>query len=149
MIRRPPRSTRSDTLLPYTTLVRSSRIEKTLVLTVPGEFRKFDPADFVGKHLSAFNIDDVQNAPVSSSILYGIEQMIPVRRRLPFGERRGPIGGKAVWIKEKARFSRQSFADVERRLVLQASVMSIEIVASGFARGPVADRKSTRLNSSH
>src|SRR3546814_6131703 len=67
-----------------------------------------------------------------------IEQMIPVRRRLPFGERRGPIGGKAVWIKEKARFSRQSFADVERRLVLQASVMSIEIVASGFARGPVA-----------
>src|SRR3546814_20398508 len=64
--------------------------------------------------------------------------MMPVRRRLPFGERRGPIGGKAVWIKEKARFSRQSFADVERRLVLQASVMSIEIVASGFARGPVA-----------
>src|SRR3546814_15923661 len=43
-----------------------ARIEKTLVLTVPGEVRKFDPADFVGKHLSACNIDDVQNAPVKN-----------------------------------------------------------------------------------
>src|SRR3546814_12274623 len=85
-----------------------ARIEKTLVLTVPGEVRKFDPADFVGKHLSAFNIDDVQNAPVSSSILYGIAQMIPVRRVLPFGERRGTIGGKAVWITEKGGFSPQT-----------------------------------------
>src|SRR3546814_3551304 len=30
-----------------------ARLEKTLVLTVPGEVRKFDPTDFVGKHLSA------------------------------------------------------------------------------------------------
>src|SRR3546814_6956814 len=41
-------------------------------------------------------------------------------------------------MKEKGRFSRQSFAHIERRLVLQSSVMSIEIAASGFARGPVA-----------
>src|SRR3546814_1924192 len=30
MIRRPPRSTRTDTLFPYTTLFRSERAEKTL-----------------------------------------------------------------------------------------------------------------------
>src|SRR3546814_13374102 len=30
MIRRPPRSTRTDTLLPYTTLFRSGRIERKL-----------------------------------------------------------------------------------------------------------------------
>src|SRR3546814_3493479 len=61
-----------------------ARIEKTLVLTVTGEVRKFDPADFVGKHLPAFNIDDVQNAPVSPSLRHGIEQRLPVRRGHPF-----------------------------------------------------------------
>src|SRR3546814_12076883 len=37
MIRRPPRSTRTDTLFPYTTLFRSAKI-----LFVPTSFRGFD-----------------------------------------------------------------------------------------------------------
>src|SRR3546814_2705255 len=37
MIRRPPRSTRTDTLCPYTTLVRSSR------RTAPGLLRRLTP----------------------------------------------------------------------------------------------------------
>src|SRR3546814_8688350 len=35
MIRRPPRSTRTDTLFPYTTLFRSSRVEGRSVRLVP------------------------------------------------------------------------------------------------------------------
>src|SRR3546814_9227644 len=34
MLRRPPRSTRTDTLLPYTTLVRSDRLSKNNTLLV-------------------------------------------------------------------------------------------------------------------
>src|SRR3546814_7284335 len=37
MIRRPPRSTRTDTLFPYTTLFRSVKIRRSEVLPPPGE----------------------------------------------------------------------------------------------------------------
>src|SRR3546814_4419414 len=36
MIRRPPRSTRTDTLLPYTTLFRSGRLAEVQAAVVPG-----------------------------------------------------------------------------------------------------------------
>src|SRR3546814_8252973 len=36
MIRRPPRSTRTDTLFPYTTLFRSNVVERTVILA-PGD----------------------------------------------------------------------------------------------------------------
>src|SRR3546814_18360532 len=36
MIRRPPRSTRTDTLFPYTTLFRSCRIDRLDQLNLPG-----------------------------------------------------------------------------------------------------------------
>src|SRR3546814_2168122 len=35
MIRRPPRSTRTDTLLPYTTLFRSKPPERSITMSVP------------------------------------------------------------------------------------------------------------------
>src|SRR3546814_19044672 len=38
MIRRPPRSTRTDTLFPYTTLFRSSQIQEFLPLTLPPRY---------------------------------------------------------------------------------------------------------------
>src|SRR3546814_6395842 len=41
MIRRPPRSTRTDTLLPYTTLFRSDRIDVTLGLRYTHERKRF------------------------------------------------------------------------------------------------------------
>src|SRR3546814_11398641 len=37
MIRRPPRSTRTDTLFPYTTLFRSEKVEGVRVLRIPFE----------------------------------------------------------------------------------------------------------------
>src|SRR3546814_1461988 len=38
MIRRPPRSTRTDTLFPYTTLFRSSTVCSSLVLAAPATY---------------------------------------------------------------------------------------------------------------
>src|SRR3546814_16481189 len=42
MIRRPPRSTRTDTLFPYTTLFRSPAVSK--IMTTPGTFTNGEPA---------------------------------------------------------------------------------------------------------
>src|SRR3546814_10469098 len=41
MIRRPPRSTRTDTLFPYTTLFRSSSISRRWPLAAPSSWRRF------------------------------------------------------------------------------------------------------------
>src|SRR3546814_13223126 len=43
MIRRPPRSTRTDTLSPYTTLFRSNRHVRREIDLVSGEFHRFSP----------------------------------------------------------------------------------------------------------
>src|SRR3546814_2664548 len=50
MIRRPPRSTRTDTLFPYTTLFRSHQISGNLVQPLKGmpDFGKADAAVVVG-----------------------------------------------------------------------------------------------------
>src|SRR3546814_11231986 len=53
MIRRPPRSTRTDTLFPYTTLFRSNRFSKEFDMPVTKEHREFHPIsmDDAGWHL--------------------------------------------------------------------------------------------------
>src|SRR3546814_6979731 len=48
MIRRPPRSTRTDTLLPYTTLFRSAKFAKK----IEAPFRRVAIAEFI--HLGKF-----------------------------------------------------------------------------------------------
>src|SRR3546814_10707791 len=48
MIRRPPRSTRTDTLLPYTTLFRSPRTTSTSFITLAGE-KKCRPRTSAGR----------------------------------------------------------------------------------------------------
>src|SRR3546814_7388341 len=50
MIRRPPRSTRTDTLFPYTTLFRSDRQAKVVLAKIPGiDMRRlFHPPFFPG-----------------------------------------------------------------------------------------------------
>src|SRR3546814_6609273 len=48
MIRRPPRSTRTDTLLPYTTLFRSVRVGRQRQAEMPGVARPV-----IGLHLAA------------------------------------------------------------------------------------------------
>src|SRR3546814_2152066 len=45
MIRRPPRSTRTDTLFPYTTLFRSSHAARTSAAASPSPGRSTGPSD--------------------------------------------------------------------------------------------------------
>src|SRR3546814_11798320 len=54
MIRRPPRSTRTDTLFPYTTLFRSDNIKQHL----PEYFGLLPKADLVVKRVEAFREQD-------------------------------------------------------------------------------------------
>src|SRR3546814_19221225 len=53
MIRRPPRSTRTDTLCPYTTLFRSEEYEPLLVLTPTHRTRAPEIAELVDAQISA------------------------------------------------------------------------------------------------
>src|SRR3546814_6270741 len=80
MIRRPPRSTRTDTLFPYTTLFRSSISTRLLVLdkaddgTSPIIAR---PANFSELHLLIDMLPDRVSLPAEPSI--GIKPALPLR----------------------------------------------------------------------
>src|SRR3546814_8836339 len=74
MIRRPPRSTRTDTLFPYTTLFRSApaAVRAVEVRVTPGEalafFKRFDleatrrGVDFSGTHVDGTHYDGGYNS---------------------------------------------------------------------------------------
>src|SRR3546814_10802848 len=61
MIRRPPRSTRTDTLFPYTTLVRSA------VLEMPRSECDEDPDRTCSSGIHFCSIDYLKKGPVGSS----------------------------------------------------------------------------------
>src|SRR3546814_3897153 len=68
MIRRPPRSTRTDTLFPYTTLFRSSAISEFVYKLSPpractSKSGAGFPAGTYSTPRSASSANDVQNAP--------------------------------------------------------------------------------------
>src|SRR3546814_6296600 len=75
MIRRPPRSTRTDTLFPYTTLFRSGRLdyntEGLLLLTNDGEFkRQLElPASGVERPYRARAFGDISQAQLEELVL--------------------------------------------------------------------------------
>src|SRR3546814_2155885 len=51
MIRRPPRSTRTDTLFPYTTLFRSHGLVRVVVESQRGGRERLDAAEFLRGHV--------------------------------------------------------------------------------------------------
>src|SRR3546814_14015892 len=59
MIRRPPRSTRTDTLFPYTTLFRSPRFESTVISKAP------DPASLRSRHAHRGVVNSCRSVPDS------------------------------------------------------------------------------------
>src|SRR3546814_7279671 len=101
MIRRPPRSTRTDTLFPYTTLFRSDR-ERSRDLEIDAEA-------FVRRRLAEF----------------GMREFVAQRQHAAVG-----IGDRL-------------------RPLARAPVEIAEIGGAERIDRAVADRKSTRLNSSH
>src|SRR3546814_1845436 len=126
MIRRPPRSTRSDTLFPYTTLFRSRRPEQCHPAAAKDSGRKHGPGPNRGGIAGAFR--DAVNAAV-----------ITTRRRAAYAPADNP-GGLAM---------KKLYPDAKAALdgVLFDGMI---VCAGGFGLcGVPEDRKSTRLNSSH
>src|SRR3546814_12888537 len=100
MLRRPPRSTRTDTLFPYTTLFRSPSAA-AVVTNVNASHRR-------RRHLRCATVVDARIVGV------GGHAVVPVPGRGPVAGAAGPVGGDQ------------------------------QVRPTGGA-----DRKSTRLNSSH
>src|SRR3546814_5464162 len=118
-IRRPPRSTRTDTLFPYTTLFRSARCK-------PGRFD--EGIIFIIGMVDAFR-------------RHGKPYIVQVRQRAFQDGRIPPPRGKPLGQLAELLKS-------ERRLHLrQPEVRSKGVVEP--AERVAGDRKSTRLNSSH
>src|SRR3546814_3713141 len=123
MIRRPPRSTRTDTLLPYTTLFRSGR------LTVKG----------------AIHIDE----GAAGALARGKSLLAAGATRVEGAFRRGdPVDIIAPDSRAIARGLAEYDIEDARKLAGQRSDAH-EMILGYTPRGALIDRKSTRLNSSH
>src|SRR3546814_10241566 len=141
MIRRPPRSTRTDTLFPYTTLFRSGRLGAVVVI--------FFDLRLTGLH----------QMDVGGSILSGREQsqVVPPPDQCPNGHlptqleivERAPVDGAAArkLAKDCAAWKQES-ACKAMRLILGRPIAGLQPAMHDQMPAPV-DRKSTRLNSSH
>src|SRR3546814_2322207 len=119
MIRRPPRSTRTDTLFPYTTLFRSGW------WTVEGQKMSKSLANAI--------------APKLLVTTYGLDQVrYFLLREVPFGSD-GDFSHKAMIGRMNYDLANQ-FGNLAQRV--------LSMIAKN-CDGKVPDRKSTRLNSSH
>src|SRR3546814_13660271 len=113
MIRRPPRSTRTDTLFPYTTLFRSV-IERQLDNINVG-------AKNIGIRIVDLRIKKI-DLPTDSTVIRDVYRRMSAQRQQVASRLRAEGEEQAQTIRSEA--------DRERTVIL-------------------ADRKSTRLNSSH
>src|SRR3546814_139466 len=161
MIRRPPRSTRTATLFPYTTLFRSQKIETMaapkgdskrlaeMMGTLSREERR-DVAATIAARLGQRTAED----EFSPALFIGhAAKLSPSARQTIFGAE----GAKSISNLVKVAAAKR---DVERSLNNSRSgqvsnyarMLSGVVLGTGagaMAGGPVGDRKSTRLNSSH
>src|SRR3546814_6557782 len=122
MIRRPPRSTRTDTLFPYTTLFRSDRLAQA--------FRDHHPIDHVAWLLPA-----VKDLEVSVVTLREAEGMI-----------------EHAFALAVAAHGHQDRSQSHGYLLQRARAASASAAGPSKDRlhgCDCSDRKSTRLNSSH
>src|SRR3546814_5373056 len=123
MLRRPPVSTRTDTLFPYTTLVRSALVGEGVV-----------------GRLAAVVVEAHQLAQVGLHVLRGIE-LLPLARRDP---------QLAVAAEQQAVAVVAAAADLGHLAPdhLQAFERAAAAVVQRQRAARDRDRKSTRLNSS-
>src|SRR3546814_4567172 len=121
---RPPRSTRTETLLPYTTLYRSAvqrRIQKR--------------AGHLDRHARAGAVlaagpAGVDQPAIDAALGNALFQKIAVNRRMTRHERRAEAGGESRFGFGHADFRPRHLGGIARQEIVQG-------------------RKSTRLNSSH
>src|SRR3546814_8031780 len=128
MIRRPPRSTRTDTLFPYTTLFRSLNEEKgeAIARELGGVFCK----------VNVTSDADVDAASAKSRAAIGQERILI------------NCAGIGNAIKTASR-SRDSGEIKHFPLDAIDKIIQINLVGTFRCIAISADRKSTRLNSSH
>src|SRR3546814_2512476 len=132
MIRRPPRSTRTDTLFPYTTLFRSSDAYEGRAPTTPAEAKTTDyiVARFKAAGLQPGNHGSwFQDVPL-------IE--ITARDVAPITITGGTTPLSFAY--------RTDMVIATYRVVPRITVQNSDMVFVGYG---IKDRKSTRLNSSH
>src|SRR3546814_8868286 len=125
MIRRPPRSTRTDTLFPYTTLFRSIAIDNTFLgplwqkpLQHGAEIVVYSLTKYAGGHSDL----------VAGGVL-GTKKHMDVIRAM-----RNTIG---------------TITDPNTAWMLLRSLETLELRMTRAGANAAKDRKSTRLNSSH
>src|SRR3546814_13009671 len=127
MIRRPPRSTRTDTLFPYTTLFRSVGLSRALVNDFfPGMPAKISGEGYASLHLNA----TLRHEKAFDTAVATL-----------------PIGGFY-----RQRHTGETHAYSAQLMHLLQTAVSTDSYSSylQFSRGVAdLDRKSTRLNSSH
>src|SRR3546814_17495401 len=114
MIRRPPRSTPTDTLVPYTTLFRSPKemltvVDKPLIQYAVDEARDAGIEELIfitgrGKtaiedHFDhAYELQDMLAARGKEEALRLVKETIPAPGQLAFTRQQEPLGlGHAVW----------------------------------------------------
>src|SRR3546814_6878083 len=137
MIRRPPRSTRTDTLFPYTTLFRSHQlagIDRTVDCTGYGELRA-DPETELGCRI-ALLATIIGGSKVQRGI--GIAADLVEAVVVGLGK-----AGDAHALSANASGQRPHI-----EAVIAAELVDRNATPGGFTETPL-DRKSTRLNSSH
>src|SRR3546814_5488831 len=127
MIRRPPRSTRTDTLFPYTTLFRSYQRSKGRSLTNDAE------------------------ADAIIGLLRRLDQQAEVRDWLRTqGRHEKPIGIICTYAAQRDLIKRRLVASGLDTLIRDAcKVDTVDSYQGKENPIVILDRKSTRLNSSH
>src|SRR3546814_1446388 len=76
MIRRPPRSTRTDTLFPYTTLFRSQAKDRTMYFPIASRVVATCVGLFLGSSAFAQTPDDCIPNPISPGSCLNVKSMI-------------------------------------------------------------------------
>src|SRR3546814_10518160 len=157
MIRRPPRSTRTDTLFPYTTLFRSVRSEVArgrAIIPANINHPELEPM-IIGRNFRVKINANIGNSAVSSSIAEEVEKMVWSTRwggdtvmDLSTGKN---IHETREWI---LRNSPVPIGTVPIYQALEkvdgkAEELTWELYRDTLTEQAEQDRKSTRLNSSH
>src|SRR3546814_7147652 len=125
MVLRPPRSTRTDTLLPYTTLFRSRRVCISGGAPMPAELRE--------KFVAATGASLVEGYGLTESS--GVVATNPYDGPVKAGTIGQPIPATHIRLLDKEDPDKDAPAGEPGELAV---------------KGPqIIDRKSTRLNSSH
>src|SRR3546814_8078587 len=127
MIRRPPRSTRTDTLFPYTTLFRSHAVALLLHPARRSRHRDLDAVDAVA---------EVTVLPIGGVVGAHLEVPLSPQLQAQRTAQRGLAAGRAAAAAADALLPCAAQACRRRAFPLRSQ------------RGQ-RDRKSTRLNSSH